>query len=563
MRRKKMFKNPLIVFFLLLIASSAFAKTSVPSEIKKNTVWTKSQSPYEIEKDILIKKDALLTIEPGVKIVFKAISKTESEDKRIKIVVQGNLIANGTSAEKIIFNSSEKLLGVWGGIIFENIKDNRSILENCQIENARCAVTCLNSSPVITNCYFAKNELAIDCEDWASPVISNNIFTDNGMSVSTIGVINCARYSSPKIKNNLIQKNVGPNIQVSLFSSPEISQNIITYNTSHGIISNSFSEPVILNNEISYNGCFGQQGIAVNQSSPTIMGNYIHNNCKIGISVSSDSYPLISGNRITNNEEGIICVDSSPVLTFNIFKTFNHGIIISGNSSPVINYNNFQPDSKTIQNIVLENCSGQINAQNNWWGDIDMVLIEKNIADNKTNPSLGPVVITPFLNSEVNLNDYSNLNLDYLNKISSNRRYIDLKSDFLFLSFRDGNWEIYSANINAEKISNLTKNINTDVAPCISPDNKEIAFSSNRSGNLDIFVMDKNGKNIKQITDNIFNESVPLWSNDGHKLAFWSELRQVFVIDKDGKNKKSIDPNAYLKELPDFKITSYLWPQNH
>lgn len=555
----------MLLFSVPMITYSVSAKTDIPEEITSDTIWTKSSSPYEIEKNVYVRKGATLTIESGVKIIFKAHRKAHptDADQRIRLTVQGKLIANGTSAEPVVFTSNEEIIGLWGGILFDHTEDNKSFLEYCQIERASSGIACFKSSPVINNCYFTKNELAIDCEDWSSPVIMNNTFTDNGFSVNTIGVINCVRYSSPKIKNNLIEKNIGPSIHVGIFSSPEISHNTIAYNTSHGISIYSFSEPVVLNNEISYNGCFGQQGIVVHQASPTIIGNSIHNNCKIGISVSGDASPLISGNNITNNDEGIICVSSSPVIIFNVLKNYQHGIVISGNSLPTINYNNFNSD-RSYANVLLENCTQQINAQNNWWNTDKQASVAKGIIGKETNSLLGAVATKPFLMSEVNLSDYLNINLEYQRKMRAKTKYVQLKNDsLLFMSFRDGNWEIYSADARAKEINNLTNNPSVDIAPCWSPDGKEIAFSSNRSGNLEIHIMKNDGNNVEQLTDNIFNDSVPIWSFDGKRIAYWSELRQIFVIERDGSNKKSIDPNSYAESLPGFLLTSCLWVQDN
>src|SRR5882724_6665419 len=59
----------------------------------------------------------------------------------------------------------------------------------------------------------------------------------------------------------------------------------------------------------------------------------------------------------------------------------------------------------------------------------------------------------------------------------------------LFSSDRDGNWDIYTMNVDGSNIVNLTHNPAEDQGPVWSPDGTKIAFVSKRDGREDIFVM--------------------------------------------------------------------------
>ncbi len=56
----------------------------------------------------------------------------------------------------------------------------------------------------------------------------------------------------------------------------------------------------------------------------------------------------------------------------------------------------------------------------------------------------------------------------------------------VFVSDRDGNWEIYVMNSDGSGLINLTNNPADDVHPALSPDGKRITLSSDRDGNYEI-----------------------------------------------------------------------------
>jgi Tol biopolymer transport system component len=70
-----------------------------------------------------------------------------------------------------------------------------------------------------------------------------------------------------------------------------------------------------------------------------------------------------------------------------------------------------------------------------------------------------------------------------------------------FMSARDGNWEVYSVNMDGGGLTRLTNNSANDGLPTWSPDGKSIAFVSNRGGVWAIWVMDTNGNNQRKLFD--------------------------------------------------------------
>jgi TolB protein len=63
----------------------------------------------------------------------------------------------------------------------------------------------------------------------------------------------------------------------------------------------------------------------------------------------------------------------------------------------------------------------------------------------------------------------------------------------------------------------------TDTAPAVSPDGKQIAFMSRRDGNWNIYVVNSDGTGLRQLTDDPANDGLPTWSPDGKVIAFVSD----------------------------------------
>ena len=122
-----------LFFFSLLFG------TNVSGVISSNTTWSLANSPYLVTGNVLVNEGVTLSIEPGVIVKIEAARS---------ILIAGELIAEGTSNEKITFTSDESNpfeLDKWSWIKFaSNSVDasydasgnyiNGSILSHCLIE---------------------------------------------------------------------------------------------------------------------------------------------------------------------------------------------------------------------------------------------------------------------------------------------------------------------------------------------------------------------------------------------------------------------------------------------
>jgi Tol biopolymer transport system component len=90
----------------------------------------------------------------------------------------------------------------------------------------------------------------------------------------------------------------------------------------------------------------------------------------------------------------------------------------------------------------------------------------------------------------------------------------------VFVSWRDGNGEVYAMDADGSAPRNLTQNPAKDVRPAWSPDGRRIAFVSRRDGNSEIYVMKADGRGTRNLTRDRARDLFPTWSPDGRRIAF-------------------------------------------
>ena len=136
-------------------------------------------------------------------------------------------------------------------------------------------------------------------------------------------------------------------------------------------------------------------------------------------------------------------------------------------------------------------------------------------------------------------------------------------SRIVFMSTRDGNYEIYVMDAYGGNQENLTNHPANDAQPDWSPDGTKIAFASGRDGRRShqIYVMDADGKNPIKLTDGPLTKTDPDWSPDGRKIAFtvrdW--ISHIEVMDADGNNReKLVAPAAEPSWSPDGRKIAFI-----
>jgi hypothetical protein len=125
------------------------------SVIAEDTVW---QGEIHVSGVISVKRGATLTILAGTVVKFKRIDRDHNNIGDSEIMVEGRLIAKGTSDKKIIFTSAEKnpQKNDWSYLQFIS-SDPGNEIENCQFEYAYVGVMIHYANVRISDTLFRNN----------------------------------------------------------------------------------------------------------------------------------------------------------------------------------------------------------------------------------------------------------------------------------------------------------------------------------------------------------------------------------------------------------------------
>lgn len=115
-------------------------------------------------------------------------------------------------------------------------------------------------------------------------------------------------------------------------------------------------------------------------------------------------------------------------------------------------------------------------------------------------------------------------------------------SHITFLSWRDGNAEIYIMTSEGADQVNVTEHPGKDVLPVWSYDGSQIAFASDRDGDSQIYVMGADGSNPTRITDHPTGATNPSWSADGRHVLFTSagDEHVIYAVPATGGGEQRI-----------------------
>lgn len=97
------------------------------------------------------------------------------------------------------------------------------------------------------------------------------------------------------------------------------------------------------------------------------------------------------------------------------------------------------------------------------------------------------------------------------------------------------------------------KGIGNNYLPSFSPDGKRVAFASTRDGNLEIYVANVDGSGLRRVTNNAADDLTPTWSPSGDQIAFVSDRTgrpQVYVTGLDGVGLRLISQGETHADRP-------------
>jgi len=374
-------KTILFFFIAIFFSITVHSQTPIPGGPISGT-WTLAGSPYLIQDSTIILNDSTLIIEPGVLVEWQG---------SYTMHVQGQILAEGTEADSIIFTAADpdtgfqsirfmgtplgndtssfkycifrhgRVYGEWtdncGGAIGA-INYSKFIVDHCLFDHNIAivvnvsdpgggAIALWTSSPVIRNSKFINNISygggAICCWIDSNPIIENNLFMDN-TATGFGGAIFCY-YSSPSIKHNLFYNNTahldGGALECWGNSSPQIINNTISHNESYnvggGIDIYEGSTPKIINN-ILWGNTATTDGNQVCIGDASSVPDFFNSDIQGG----KDS---IGGFPVTG--EYSFCIDADPLFGPGYSLTWMNYPVVDTTKSPCIDTGDptmFDPD---------------------------------------------------------------------------------------------------------------------------------------------------------------------------------------------------------------------------
>jgi len=113
------------------VRTSNRATVQVSADITTNTTWT-SENIYQLTRVVSVANGAILTIQPGTRVIGGAITPGQAPPVTALMVLRGSrIVANGTRTAPIIMTSAaaegQRAPGDWGGLILVgNARSNRT-----------------------------------------------------------------------------------------------------------------------------------------------------------------------------------------------------------------------------------------------------------------------------------------------------------------------------------------------------------------------------------------------------------------------------------------------------
>lgn len=124
-----------------------------------------------------------------------------------------------------------------------------------------------------------------------------------------------------------------------------------------------------------------------------------------------------------------------------------------------------------------------------------------------------------------------------------------------FMSYRDGDGEIFVMNPDGTGVTQLTFNTIFDSSPSWSADGSKIVFVRDDGSDFEIWSMNDDGSNQQQLTNNDDDHRWPAWSPDGSKIVYQKftvppDNWDIWVMNADGSSQTKLYDSGHDDEMP-------------
>jgi hypothetical protein len=303
-------KNIISLFLVLCLSFSSKANTYFNGGIFSNTTWTLANSPYILNGSVVIFPGKTLTIEPGV--VVKIANSSVNNGEQIYLECRGNLIAEGTSNNRISFipetKPSNAFEQVWYGIRIKGTQGGSAKFKNIELNHSYWGIlndVILYDSVKFESCKFSGNNYVFSMG--VPLVLTNCEFVDNGV-VATLML----QYGSATVNNCTFKRNAA--CFSTLYNGIEAYNSTFENNTNCFLLmSGKFRNCVFKQNETVFqeNGNLDIESCEFIQNKFAIKG-FAGSKCRFSnfsqneVAIIAEPGSIIQNNTIFNNGVGIV-----------------------------------------------------------------------------------------------------------------------------------------------------------------------------------------------------------------------------------------------------------------
>jgi len=119
---------------------------------------------------------------------------------------------------------------------------------------------------------------------------------------------------------------------------------------------------------------------------------------------------------------------------------------------------------------------------------------------------------------------------------------VNAQGKLVFKGWGTTAYGLRTATSKMEDLQTVT-NVDEDTAPALSPDGEQIVFMSRREGNWEIYIVNADGSGLQRLTNDPAEDGLPTWSPDGNAIAFVSNRGgpwAVWAMTPDGSGQRQL-----------------------
>ncbi len=317
-----------------------------------------------VNADRTVPSSRTLTISPGTRVRVSNTDRTPggADTQKVELNVQGTLVADGTAANPIKFESwTPTTTEDWVGFYFDNLSGG-GMFDNCRLSRAEYAIESYKPLTVT-------NTTIEDCRFGAVLVEAGNSLIQ-GCTFSRPGSYGLFQTTgTATVRNTIIDDAVGTACQIQANASL-VARNSQFLNSDKGIyvggnLGVNIDSTCVINSNVIGVHCYSAG------STPVVKNSTVNSNTSNGILFDNSSHGLIQGNTVRYNTVGIYCKNSSsPTIKVNMIKTNTYGVTAATDANPDIGdccISGFNTIAYSTQKDVQNFNEFEIGAENNCW----------------------------------------------------------------------------------------------------------------------------------------------------------------------------------------------------